>query len=96
VHAGPPGRVDVELAVHDHVVSGASRNPGRQAGVVVDLQLIAVEVSDEQVLVVSDRRRVRRQPAVERDLGARATGGEVRPQSRVVSAGAVATGCGED
>jgi hypothetical protein len=96
VHAGPPRRVDVEPAVHDQVVSGAGRHPGRQGGVVVDLQLVAIEVSDEQVLVVSDRRRVCGQPAMEGDLGAGATRGELRLQRGVVSAGAVAAGGGED
>jgi hypothetical protein len=72
------------------------RHPGGKARVVVHLQLVAVEVCDDQVLVVSDRRRVRREPPVKRDLGARATRCEVRPQSRVVGAWAVAAGGCED
>jgi hypothetical protein len=92
MHAGATGGVDVELPAHDNVVARVRRHPGRQPGVVVDLEMVPVGVSDQQVLVASHGRRLRGQTAVEGHLGAGAAGGEVRAQGRVVGPGTVAAG----
>jgi hypothetical protein len=64
--------------MHDDFVPGAGWHPGSQSGVVVDLQRVAVDVCDQQVLVAPDRCRIGREPAVKGDLRPRAAAGQVR------------------
>jgi hypothetical protein len=78
VHACAVGGVDVELPMHDDVVSSVGRHPGGQAGVVVHLQAVAKGIAHLEVLVVPHRCGFGSQLGVEGDLGSRPPCGQIR------------------
>ena len=70
VHARPAA-VDVELAVHDHLIAGVRRDRARQAHVVIDLEDVPTTGAYLDVLVARRRGGIRQHGAVERHFGAR-------------------------
>jgi hypothetical protein len=94
VDARAARRVDVELSVDHEGVAGVRRHPGREVGVVVDLQAIALRVADQQVLVVPDPSGLVPDGGVERDLRPGAPGGERSLQAAIVRRGPLAAAAG--
>jgi hypothetical protein len=90
VDAGAAGAVDVELAADNQGVAPVGGYPGRQARVVVHLQLVTLRVGDRQVLVGPRLDRVAGEGGVERDLGARLARGECGMDGPVVGRGRAA------
>jgi hypothetical protein len=94
VDAGAAGAVDVELTVDGDGVAAVGRHPGRQAGVVVHLQLVTLRVGDRHVLVSPHLDRVAAQRGVECDLGPGLARRECRMDSPIVGRGLAALAAG--